>query len=134
MLDEFFGQLGTLFCNRMHMQCGEFTELLMEREEQSSTAITQFIAIPHIVIDGTGTFELFILRCSEGVTFSSEKPKIKAVFILIGTLDKRLLHLQALSAIAQITQNKKFERDWLQAKNTDELRDLILLGERLRLT
>ena len=133
-LDEFFIQLGTVFCNRMHMQCGEFTDLLLEREEQSSTALTQFIAIPHIVIDGTGTLELFIVRCREGVTFSPEKPKIKAVFILIGTLDERLLHLQVLSAIAQITHNKNFEHDWLQAKNTDELRDLILLGERIRLT
>ncbi|MFC1608124.1 PTS sugar transporter subunit IIA, partial [Candidatus Latescibacterota bacterium] len=53
-LDEFFGHLGKVFCNSLHMQCGEFTELLMEREEQSSTALTKFIAIPHIVINGTG--------------------------------------------------------------------------------
>jgi mannitol/fructose-specific phosphotransferase system IIA component (Ntr-type) len=133
-LDEFFRHLGKAFCSSMHMQCEEFTELLMKREQQSSTALTPFIAIPHIVIDGTDTVELFIVRCRKGVTFSPQKPDIKAVFILIGTLDERLFHLQALSAIAQITHNKNFEREWLQAKNTDELRDLILLGERRRLT
>ena len=59
------------------------------------------------------------MRCREGVIFSPEKQNIKAVFILIGTLDERLFHLQALSAIAQITHNKNFEYNWLQAKNTD---------------
>ncbi len=133
-LDEFFNHLGKSFCSSMHMQSGEFSELLMKREQESSTALTQFIAVPHIIIDGSETFELFIVRCREGVRFTDEKHSIKAVFILIGTLDERPFHLQALSAIAQITHNKHFEEDWLQAKNTDELRDLILLGERRRLT
>lgn len=132
-LDDFFIRLGSVFCDRMHMQCGEFTNLLLERERQTSTAVTQFIAIPHIIVDGTGKLELFIARCREGVAFSPEKPDIKAVFILIGTLDERLFHLQALSAIAQITHSKAFESDWLDAKNTDELRDLILLAERRRI-
>ena len=133
-LDEFFRHLGEAFCNSLHIKCGEFTGLLLEREEQSSTALTQFIAVPHVIIDGTGILELFIVRCREGVTFSRDNQFIKAVFILIGTLDERLFHLQALSAIAQITHNSNFEQNWLQAKNTDELRDLILLGERRRLT
>ncbi len=132
-LDVFFERAGKAFCVNLNMKCEELIDLLKKREEQSSTALTEFIAVPHIVIDGTGMFELFVVRCKGGVTFSPEKQGIKAIFILIGTPDERHFHLQVISAIAQITHNKKFEREWMEAKNENELRDIILLGKRHRL-
>jgi len=133
-LDEFFQRTGDAFCSNLRMCSEDFTDLLRNREEQSSTALTDFIAIPHIVIDGDGVFELLIVRCREGVVFAPGKPGVKAIFVLIGTLDERLFHLQALSAIAQITHNDDFERQWLLAKHEDELRDVLLLGKRRRLS
>jgi mannitol/fructose-specific phosphotransferase system IIA component (Ntr-type) len=50
--------------------------------------------------------------------------------MLIGTKDERQFHLQSLSAIAQITQNKNFEKQWMAARNQDNLRDICLLSER----
>ena len=39
---------------------------------------------------------------------------------------------QHLMAIAQIVQNKYFEQHWLKAKNTEDLRNLMLITTRLR--
>jgi APA family basic amino acid/polyamine antiporter len=108
-----------------------FNEIL-NRERESSTAITQFTAIPHIVIDGYGIFQVVLVRCREGVRFSDERKNVKAVFILIGTRDERHLHLQTLAAIAQIMQDESFEKRWIQAKSPAGLRDVILLSARKR--
>ncbi|GAH02944.1 unnamed protein product, partial [marine sediment metagenome] len=76
--------------------------------------------------------EILVARCKEGILFSNKDKYIKAVFILIGTPDERNFHLKALSAIAQIVQSSKFEDMWLKAKGIENLRDIILLGERHR--
>jgi len=107
-------------------------DLLKKREEETSTAITPFVAIPHIIVNGEKVFRFMILRCKEGIHFSERHPAVKAIFILMGTKDERHFHLQCLAAIAQITHNKDFERRWSAAKNMNHLRDILLLSKRYR--
>ena len=85
-----------------------------------------------MVVEGTGCFELLITRAKKGIYFSEKAPEIKTVFILVGTRDERNFHLRALSAIAQIVQNKKFEENWIMAKNEQAIKDIILLSTRKR--
>lgn len=110
----------------------EVFRLLKEREEDSSTAITSFAAVPHIVLDGSGFFKLLLVRARNGIRFSEEAPSVKAVFILLGTRDTRNLHLRALAAIAQTLQAPRFEKLWLRAKAAEDLADILLLSERMR--
>jgi basic amino acid/polyamine antiporter, APA family len=105
---------------------------LIEREGESTTAITASLAIPHIVIDGNKMFTVVLARCKKGIKFSDAAPAIKTVFVLIGTKDERNFHLRALSAIAQVVQNKDFEAKWLNAKGIEDLRDSVLLVNRKR--
>ena len=107
-------------------------EKLMEREGESTTAITPTLAIPHIVIEGSEKFTLVLARCSKGIKFSDTAPVIKTVFALIGTKDERNFHLRALSAIAQVVQDKDFESNWIKAKGVEDLKDSILLINRKR--
>jgi mannitol/fructose-specific phosphotransferase system IIA component (Ntr-type) len=107
--------------------------LLKEREQESSTTLTPYVAIPHIVIEKPShIFKILIARCHQGIYFSEICPAIKAVFVIIGTKNQRNSHLKSLAAIAQIVQNKHFEQLWLQAKNESRLRDILLLSERKR--
>ena len=108
------------------------TALLREREEESSTAITPFAAVPHLVLEGEGVFELLLVRSKKGVYFTERCPKVHAVFFLMGTRDRRNLHLRALAAIAQSIQSDRFEERWLKAKRADDLGDLLLLSGRRR--
>ena len=77
-------------------------------------------------------FDILLVRCKEGVAFSEEVASIHTVFVLMGTRDERNFHLRALSAIAQIVQGSHFEKRWMSAKNSQALRDIILLGTRKR--
>jgi amino acid transporter/mannitol/fructose-specific phosphotransferase system IIA component (Ntr-type) len=106
--------------------------LLNEREKESSTAITPYLAIPHIIIEGEKIFNIFLVRCKGGIFFNREADNVHAVFILVGTKDERNFHLRALSAIAQIVHDPNFENRWLSAKNEEDLRDIVLLGKRKR--
>ncbi|MDA3886557.1 MAG: amino acid permease [Candidatus Delongbacteria bacterium] len=108
-------------------------ELLTAREAESSTALTEFLAIPHIIIEGEKTFEMLIIRSKHGIELSEQHKDIKAIFVLLGTKDERNFHLRVISAIAQIVRDPEFEKKWIAAKNPENLRDVILLGKRVRM-
>jgi mannitol/fructose-specific phosphotransferase system IIA component (Ntr-type) len=67
------------------------------------------------------------------VRFSETSPSVKAVFVLAGSSDRRTLHLQTLAALAQIAMDRSFEEEWLAARKAEQLREVLLLGERRRL-
>jgi basic amino acid/polyamine antiporter, APA family len=131
-LEDFFKTLAHALAVKLDMAPDVILNRLIEREAESSTALSPRIAIPHIIIPGERRFEMLLTRCRQGVRFSETAPQVTAVFVLIGTRDERNAHLQALASIAQIVQAPDFEKKWLKAKNMDALRDLILLGKRRR--
>ncbi|MBN1293054.1 MAG: amino acid permease [Candidatus Latescibacteria bacterium] len=117
---------------RVRIEAGELVAILNHREQETSTVLSPLLAVPHVVIEGSGCFDLFIVRAKKGIYFSENAPQIKTVFMLVGTRDERNFHLRALSAIAQVVQNKGFERDWMSAKDEQGLKDIILLSSRRR--
>lgn len=131
-LDAFFRQAAEELAAGLKLDADTVNERLLSRELESNTAISPDLAIPHIIIDGEGHFEILLARCREGIHFSEEAPAVKAVFVLAGTRDGRNFHLRCLSNIAQIVQDPHFVKRWVTAKNESALRDLILLGRRNR--
>ena len=77
-------------------------------------------------------FKILVARAKQGIGFAESPHPVHAVFVLAGTRDERNFHLRALAAIAQICQQRDFDRHWLRARNIEELRDIILLAERKR--
>ncbi len=132
--EEFFDLVAESLTGRTGMKQTQIKRMLMEREQESSTVLSPFLAIPHVIIRGRGVFEVLIARSSSGIGFSEEFPCVHAVFVLVGTRDTRPLHLQSLAAIAQIFQDADFEKRWMRVKNEKSLRDIILLTERKRQT
>jgi len=112
----------------------ELYQLLMDREKESSTSINPDIAIPHIIIEGEKHFDVLLARCKKGIKFGEDIPEVKAVFVLVGTRDERNFHLRSLASIAQIISARDFMTRWMRAKNIENLRDTVLLGERKRHT
>jgi len=131
-IDIFLNMLAEKVSNEIGLADKEVIELFKQREEEGSTAITPFVAIPHIIIPGKNRFKLVVVRCIEGVEFTSENNSVKAVFVLFGTKDERAFHLKVLSSIAHIVQNPKFEKTWINAKDENQIKDIILLSERKR--
>ena len=130
--DEFFRMAARIMAERLKTDPETLFNLFRERERESSTVINPYLAIPHIIIEGKETFDLLLVRCKEGISFSEGAPHVHAVFLLVGTRDERPFHLRALAAIAQIVQDLSFDKRWMAARGEEALRDIILLGARMR--
>lgn len=132
--DEVFAMLAETISKDLNMDETMLHELFRERERQSSTVLAPGLAVPHIVIEGSGKFDIVPVRCRPGITFSCTPDPVHILFALIGSIDERNFHLRVLSAIAQIVQDKEFDENWMKARSTEALRDILLLAERKRFT
>jgi amino acid transporter/mannitol/fructose-specific phosphotransferase system IIA component (Ntr-type) len=145
-MEDFFKLVADAMAPRLYTEPEALLQSLLDREKQSSTVLTPTLAIPHVVIEGQHTFGILMARCKEGVFFGRSagpgrsptdaarpaRPKVQAVFVIVGTKDERNFHLFCLSAIAQIVQDPNFEKRWMAAKRIEGLRDIVLLGKRRR--
>jgi mannitol/fructose-specific phosphotransferase system IIA component (Ntr-type) len=111
----------------------ELIKLFNDREREFSTAITDFTAIPHIVVDEKDLFYLMVVRCREGIRFNEKRDSVKAVFLFISSPTLRKTHLRTLASIASLTREESYEMKWMSAKNENYLRDMILLSKRERI-
>ncbi|NLX04210.1 MAG: amino acid permease [Phycisphaerae bacterium] len=130
--DQFFRLAADALAPKLEVPPEEFYRLLIARERESSTVLSPFLAIPHIVIPGEHKFDILLARCKPGIAFSDDASRVHTVFCLVGTRDERPFHLRALAAIAAIVQDPDFDRRWMAAKTKESLRDLVLLGKRKR--
>ncbi|MBN2626161.1 MAG: F0F1 ATP synthase subunit alpha, partial [Spirochaetales bacterium] len=122
-------------------QMGQFSETGLDeeelykrfiaREESSSTALSPFFAIPHIVVDKSDVFEMFAVRSKKGIMFNDMMDEVHSIFFLAGSQDQRHFHIVVLSALAKIVQHPSFEKGWLEADGADGIRNLIkgIMGE-----
>ncbi len=131
-IKRLFHILSEAFSDKFEVPQKTLYELLEKREADSTTAIHEGLAIPHIIIDGESKFDILLVRSREGIDFGSGVPPVHIVFALAGTKDERNFHLQALMAIAQIVQNKDFINNWMKADRIEDLRNLVLLAQRVR--
>jgi mannitol/fructose-specific phosphotransferase system IIA component (Ntr-type) len=132
-LGDLFQRVADIHAEHLGVTPRELERLLWEREREGSTALSEFVAVPHLIVQRPGFFSLLCVRTASGVNFSENCPEVKAVFVLAGSSDRRTLHLRTLAALAQIAMDKTFETEWLAARKTEQLREVLLLGERRRL-
>jgi APA family basic amino acid/polyamine antiporter len=131
--EEIFRKVADTLSRRIDVDEKTLFGLFMEREKQTSTVIAPGLAIPHVIVKGAQKFDILLVRCKEGITFPDIPQPVHTMFVLVGSSDERNFHLRALAAIAQIAQDKDFDKNWLKARNIEELRDIILLAERKRI-
>ena len=131
-LDVLFKMAGKELSDSVEIDAKDIYKALKAKEKESSTAITPDLAIPHIIIPGTHKFEVLLARAKEGIKFSDSAPSVRAIFFLIGTREERNFHLYALSAIAQVAGDPDFIKRWMGARDKQGLRDVVILGKRLR--
>ncbi|MBN1755161.1 amino acid permease [bacterium] len=129
---DFFRIVAQTINQKLGMEDRVLIKLLIDREQESSTVISPGLAIPHVIVEGEGNFNILVARCKKGINFPGQEVPVKVVFGLFGSHDQRNFHLKSLAAIAQIIQDKDFEKNWHNAKTCNELRDIILLAERKR--
>jgi len=110
----------------------EAVKAFMDRQELSNTAISDFLALPHIVLEDDCPSFMYIIRCREGVSFSDTEPEVKAVFFLGGSKGKRVLHLKTIAALATLVGEPGFQELWMDTEKPRDIKDKMLLSKRRR--
>ncbi len=130
--EELFEQVSEKLSPRLGIDKPTLMRLFQKREDESSTIIQPGLAIPHIIIEGKGKFDILPVRSKEGIRFPGHHRLIRIAFALVGSPDERNYHLRALMALANIVQEEDFTERWLDAPDSEGLRDIILLSRRAR--
>ncbi|MBP7163238.1 MAG: F0F1 ATP synthase subunit alpha [Candidatus Omnitrophica bacterium] len=104
----------------------EIFDKLIQREKSSSTAISPFFALPHIVLEGKNKFQMIIVRSLKGIKFNDTMAKVHAMFFLAGSMDQRHFHLVVISNLARLVQDPDFEKLWLRTRNLKVLRKTLM--------
>jgi len=130
----FFELVSNAMSDSLNISAQVLNDMLIKREEEVTTVLAPGLAIPHIIIDGEKKFSILLARCRKGIDFSKSKPPVYAAFVLVGSKDERKFHLRALSAIAQIVLDPRFEKKWMRARSETALRNVIVNADRKRET
>jgi APA family basic amino acid/polyamine antiporter len=130
--ENIFRQVSTILADRLDTNEYVLFEKFLHRETEGGTVVQPGLAIPHIVVEGEHKFDVLLIRARDGINFPNVSEPVKIMFVLAGSRDERNYHLRALMAIAQVAQEKDFEKRWLAARDTEVIRNLILLSTRKR--
>jgi len=130
--EEIFRQISAILAERLNANEYVLFEKFLHREAEGGTIIQPGLAIPHIVVEGRNKFDILLIRAVDGIDFPHAADPVKIMFVLAGSQDERNYHLRALMAIAQIAQQKDFEKQWLSARDAQAIRNLLLLSTRKR--
>jgi APA family basic amino acid/polyamine antiporter len=130
--EEVFRRVAGILEERLDISKYVLLEKFLHREAEGGTVIQPGFAIPHIVVEGQNKFDVLLIRARDGINFPHAPDLVRVMFVLAGSQDERNYHLRALMAIAQIAQDKDFEKRWLTARDTEAVRNLILLSTRKR--
>ena len=130
--EEIFRQVSKILEPRLDISEYVLFEKFLHREAEGGTVVQPGFAIPHIVVEGENRFDILLVRARDGIEFPDTPEPVRILFIMAGSRDERNYHLRALMAIAQIAQEKDFEKRWFAARDTSAIRNLILLSTRKR--
>ena len=119
-------------CKQINLDAAEVYKRFYERQSDITTALTPFIAVPHIITDDDSKMFLTLVRCKEGIRFSDEEDSVKAAFLFGGPYEMRTFHLKILSSIASIAGEENFPEMWMNAKSKEELKNIFVLNSRKR--
>jgi PTS system nitrogen regulatory IIA component len=124
--DEAIAELVDLVAGRVPLDKDKLVRILVEREEQSPTAMTGGVAVPHGRIKDLDRFVLALGRSKIGVPFGAKEGPIKIFFLLLAPTDDTVSHLKILARLARMCRNSAFRDDLLAARNADELFERVM--------
>ena len=128
-VEAFFDLAAAELAKRLGVNVATLASALKKQEAEASTVLSHWLAVPHAILEGEGTFEILIARAREGVRFSDQASDVKALFVLVGSMDERDFYMCALAAIAQMAGKTEFLEHWLQAKEPQGLKEVVLLAK-----
>jgi mannitol/fructose-specific phosphotransferase system IIA component (Ntr-type) len=103
-----------------------------------ATPVTGGVALPHLRLPGITQSIMVIARSNDGITIDigdafgghHEEGSIHAIFFLVSPEDDPSQHLRLLAQLAGHVDKKGFMELWLNAKTTQEMKEILLREDR----
>lgn len=124
--DKFARLIAHKLAERLDTDEDKLYRFLKNREKDSNIVLHPGIAIVSHIIKGRDKFEIVLVRSKKGIILSDDIDPIHAFIMIVATPDQQSFYLHSLMWIAQIAEETDFEKEWIDAEDSDELRDIIL--------
>ena len=109
----------------------EYKEAILAREELSTTAIGEGVAIPHAKNKSVKEPCLAAGISKEGIDYEAFDDSLSHLFFMIAAPDgANDTHLEVLSRLSTILMNESFRNDLINASSVDEFLNLINVKEK----
>ncbi len=131
-LNKIFQIISEKVKEKVNIDAETMASMFMKREQEGSTVLISTVAVPHIFVDEASIYEIVLLRCNSGIQFSKKYKHVKTVIAVVSSKNMRTQHLKTLTAIAQVIQDKEFDKKWENAETAKNLKDIFLLSDRRR--
>jgi len=119
--EQVLSELVDLVADEIPLPKEELVRVLVERENQSPTAMSGGVAVPHGRIPELGRFILAVGRSPRGIDFGGEDGRTKIFFLLMAPTDDTVSHLKILARIARICRNQALKNDIMSAGTAEEI-------------
>jgi len=113
------------FSGRHPEKADEIRKGLFDASKVGDTPAADGIALPHVLLDGVTSYELFAARSRNSLHFPGIASGVTAVFVLLGSKAGPQQHLRMLASIARRAEEPDFLARWASAADEDGLRRLL---------
>ena len=124
--DKFAWLIAHKLADRLDLDKDKLHALLKKREKDSNIIVHPGIAIFSHIIKGRDKFEIILVRSKKGIMLSDDADPVHAFFVIVASPDQQSFYYHSLMWIIQTAEETDFEKEWIKAKDSDELRDIIL--------
>lgn len=120
--------LSKLICDKhTNIDPKSLLENLLKREEENSTGIGSFIAIPHCIEEKISKTICLIAQIPDGVDFDAmDDLKVKLVFLLISPPLKMSEHIRLLARITRIIKDPNIVTALSTSSSKDSMLEILL--------
>jgi len=101
-------------------------KILRRKERDSNIIVHPGIAILSHIIKGRDKFEILLIRSKKGLIISDDADPINAFVVIVASPDLQNYYHHSLMWIVQIAEEIDFKEEWINAKDSEEIRDIIL--------
>jgi amino acid transporter/mannitol/fructose-specific phosphotransferase system IIA component (Ntr-type) len=124
--DKFARLIAHKLAERLDTDEDNLYRFLKNREKDSNIVLHPGIAIVSHIIKGRNKFEIVLVRSKKGIFLSDDIDPIHAFIMIVATPDQQSFYLHSLMWVAQIAEETDFEKEWIDAEDSGELRDIII--------
>jgi len=132
--DELAHLISHRLSEKLNTEEKKLYKILRQKERDSNIIVHPGVAILSHTIKGRDKFEILLIRSKKGLLISDDADPINAFVVIVASPDLQNFYNHSLMWIVQIADETDFKDEWINAKDSEGIRDIILSSWKKRRT